>query len=150
MSRARPLWVMVLTPTLLLLLGAGAPALAGAPERPAARPAAPRAIVGARISYQGRLTDPAGNPLGGAHDLVFQLWDDAAAGSQVGADIALPGVPVTGGLFTVELPVDATSFPGSARWLRIGVDGQWLSPRQALLAVPYALGLRPAATETAA
>ncbi|MFQ6102257.1 MAG: hypothetical protein ACE5OS_13640, partial [Anaerolineae bacterium] len=43
--------------------------------------------VASKISYQGRLTDAGGNPLDGSYNLVFQLWDDATAGSQVGGDI---------------------------------------------------------------
>jgi hypothetical protein len=101
--------------------------------------------VASKISYQGRLTDAGGNPLEGHHNLVFQLWDDAAAGSQVGDNIVRPDVDVRNGLFTVELDVPEEVFTGQALWLRIQVDGQWLAPRQELLPVPYALGLKPGA-----
>jgi hypothetical protein len=101
--------------------------------------------VASKISYQGRLTDAAGNPLNGSYNLVFQLWNDATAGSQVGSDIVQNSVPVSNGLFTVELDVPQSAFNGQALWLRIQVNGQWLSPRQELLPVPYALGLRPGA-----
>jgi len=40
--------------------------------------------VASKISYQGHLTDAGGNPLNGNYNLVFQLWDDASAGSQLG------------------------------------------------------------------
>jgi len=103
--------------------------------------------VASKISYQGRLTDAAGNPLNGNYDLVFQLWNDATGGSQVGSNIVRNDVPVSNGLFTVELdvPYPHDVFNGQALWLRIQVEGQWLSPRQALLPVPYALSLRPGA-----
>jgi hypothetical protein len=101
--------------------------------------------VASKISYQGRLTDAGGNPLEGHHNLVFQLWDDAAAGSQVGDNIVRPDVDVRNGLFTVELDVPEEVFTGQALWLRIQVDGQWLAPRQELLPVPYALSLKPGA-----
>jgi hypothetical protein len=101
--------------------------------------------VASKISYQGRLTDAAGNPLSGNYNLVFQLWDDATAGSQVGSDITRNNVPVSNGLFTVDLDVPQDAFNGQALWLRIQVSGQWLTPRQELLPVPYALSLRPGA-----
>ena len=48
--------------------------------------------VASKISYQGRLTDAGGDPLNGSYNLVFQLWDDASAGSQVGGERSLwPG-----------------------------------------------------------
>nr|HID13010.1 hypothetical protein [Anaerolineae bacterium] len=101
--------------------------------------------VASRISYQGRLTDAGGNPLDGTVNLVLQLWNDAAAGSQVGSDIVRNNVTVQNGLFTVELDVPQDVFNGQALWLRVQVNGQWLSPRQELLPVPYALSLRPGA-----
>jgi hypothetical protein len=52
---------------------------------------------------------------------------------------------VSNGLFTVDLDVPQSAFNGQALWLRIQVGGQWLSPRQELLPVPYALSLRPGA-----
>jgi len=102
--------------------------------------------VASKISYQGKLTDAAGNPLNGNYNLVFQLWDDATAGSQVGSDIVRNNVPVNNGMFAVELDVPPEAFNGQALWLRVQVNGQWLSPRQELLPVPYALNLKPGAS----
>jgi len=99
--------------------------------------------VASRIVYQGRLTDAGGNPLNGSYNLVFQLWNDATAGSQVGSNITKNAVPVSGGMFTVELDVNQNVFNGQALWLLVQVNGQNLSPRQALLPVPYALSLIP-------
>jgi len=121
-------------------------ALAGSPGQGSeATGLALTGTVASKISYQGRLTDAAGNPLNGSYNLVFQLWDDATAGSQVGGDIVRNNVPVSNGLFTVDLDVPQDAFNGQALWLRIQVGGQWLSPRQELLPVPYALSLRPGA-----
>ena len=103
-----------------------------------------------KISYQGRLTDAGGNPLDGTYNLLFQLWDDPSAGGQLGGDIPKNNVPVTNGLFTVELDVPQDAFNGQGLWLQISVNGQALSPRQALLPVPYALSLRPGATISSA
>ena len=102
-------------------------------------------IVASKISYQGRLTDTAGNPLNGSYNLLFQLWNDATAGSQIGSNIVRNNVPVGNGLFTVDLDVPQDAFNGQALWLQIQVSGQTLSPRQELLPVPYALSLRPGA-----
>ncbi|MCB0167525.1 MAG: hypothetical protein KDI79_25070 [Anaerolineae bacterium] len=101
--------------------------------------------VANKISYHGQLTDANGNPLNGTVNLIFQFWDDAAAGNQVGSDIVKNEVPVNDGLFTVELDVPENAFNGDARWLRVQVNGEWLTPRTELLAVPYALGLKPGA-----
>lgn len=136
-----------------LVAFAGLAALLGGTAAGAAPPALDRSVhvaaqgqsVAARFSYQGRLTDGAGQPLTGAHDLGFQFWDDAAAGSQIGGDVTVPGTALSDGVFSVELDVPAGAVDGRALWLRIGVDGQWMAPRQAVLAVPYALSLRPGA-----
>lgn len=101
--------------------------------------------VASRISYQGRLATPDGAPLEGFQDMVFQIWNAATAGDQLGWDVIRPDVPVTDGRFSVVLDVPQIAFDGQAVWLRIQVDSQWLSPRQELLPVPYALGLRPGA-----
>jgi hypothetical protein len=92
---------------------------AGAPTYRASTGAVLAGPVTSKISYQGRLTDSAGDPLNGAYNLTFQLWDDGSAGSQVGSDITLNSVPVSDGLFKVELPVNAAQFTGEA--LRSGV-----------------------------
>jgi hypothetical protein len=102
--------------------------------------------VASKISYQGRLTNADGDPLDGNYNLVFQLWDDPEAGGQVGGDIVRNNVLVSNGLFTVGLEVPQDAFNGQALWLRVQVSGQWLSPRQELLPVPYALSLKPGAT----
>jgi hypothetical protein len=136
--------VLLVLATLILALALSLVALAE-PPAPGTAGVTLAGIVASKISYQGRLTDAGGNPLNGTYNLVFQLWNDATAGSQVGSDIVRNGVPVSNGLFTVDLDVPQEAFNGQALWLRIQVGGQWLSPRQELLPVPYALGLRPGA-----
>jgi len=105
--------------------------------------------VSSAVSYQGRLTNASGVPLTGAHNMVFQIWDSATGGTQIGGDIAKPNVTVNDGLFTVRLEIQSgwmLYMDGRGLWLRVQVDGQWLSPRQELLPAPYALTLRPGAT----
>ena len=136
--------VLLIPATLILALALSLVALAEPPE-PSTSGVTLAGIVASKISYQGRLTDTGGNPLNGSYNLLFQLWNDATAGSQVGSDIVKNNVSVNNGLFTVDLDVPQSAFNGQALWLRIQVGGQWLSPRQELLPVPYALGLRPGA-----
>jgi hypothetical protein len=96
------------------------------------------------ITYQGRLTDNAGNPLSGSHTLRFFLYNVAAGGSPL-FDSGDQTVAVADGLFTVALPVPQNRFDGQPLWLRIDVQGQTLSPRQAIRPAPYAMSLRPGA-----
>ena len=137
---------IVTTVVVLALLLATSSTVAGPPVEGGAVGITLAGSVASKISYQGRLTDVGGNPLNGNYNLVFQLWDHPEAGSQVSGDIVRNSVPVSNGLFTVDLDVPQEAFNGQALWLRIQVNGQWLSPRQELLPVPYALSLRPGAT----
>jgi hypothetical protein len=102
-------------------------------------------VVSSAINYQGRLTDNTGNPLDGTYNIEFQLWDAESGGSQVGSTITVNNVGVDQGLFNVRLEVDPDDFNGQELWLRVGVGGEWLDPRQQILPVPYALSLRPGA-----
>jgi hypothetical protein len=60
-----------------------------------------------RIGYQGVLRNPAGTPLVGNFDMTFRLWSAQSGGDEIFLDrhLAANGqaVPVTGGLFTVEI-----------------------------------------------
>lgn len=125
----------------LLLLAGAATAVT---ERSPLLPAAPAATVANSISYQGRLTSPGGAPLNGAYTMRFVIYNNNVAGTAVW-DSGNMNVTVNDGLFNVQLGVDAADFNGQALWLSIIVDGETLSPRQALLAAPYALSLRPGA-----
>ena len=92
-----------------------------------------------KISYQGQLTDSGGQLLTGDYTMKFRLYNADVGGSQVGSEIDKGTVPVSQGLFSVELPVNAADFNGQALWLELEVNGEVLSPRQELLPVPYAL-----------
>jgi hypothetical protein len=102
------------------------------------------AMVADKINYQGHLTDSGGTPLDGTFEMRFQIYD-SDAGPTMLWESALMSVDVDKGLFNVQLEVDPADFDGQALWLRIYVDGDWLTPRQELLPVPYALSLRPGA-----
>ncbi|MFA6316524.1 MAG: hypothetical protein WC943_03825, partial [Elusimicrobiota bacterium] len=94
-----------------------------------------------RISYQGRLTDTLGNPASGDHDFVFSIHDALAAGTQLWTETQ-NDVPVVNGVFTVSLGAGTAIPPGvfdrDTVYLQINVDGSDMSPRDRLLAVPFA------------
>lgn len=98
--------------------------------------------VGTAFTYQGQLKQ-AGLPANGSYDLSLSLWDAATGGAQCGSTVALPGVPVTDGLFTVALEFGADCFAtNAARWLQVAVGGTTLAPRQPLMPTPFALSTR--------
>jgi hypothetical protein len=110
-----------------------------------------QAPVSTAFTYQGRLLDAGVAPTG-SYDLQFRLFTAPLTppGVQVGATQVFDNVSVTNGLFTVVLDF-GTQFPGSARWLDIGVHPgalpvgnpyTLLTPRQELTGTPYAIGVR--------
>ncbi len=104
------------------------------------------------FTYQGHLLDH-GAPANGNYDLQFTLRDALTAGNQVGSALSAAPVGVTNGLFTVALDFGAGAFPGTDRWLELGVRTNGsavahtlLSPRQAVTTTPYALRAASAAS----
>jgi hypothetical protein len=99
------------------------------------------------FTYQGKLSD-AGTPATGNYDMQFLLFDtpDVSTGTQQGATITNPTVPVASGVFSVQLDFGQGVFDGSARYLEIAVRPAGskdpyttLSPRQAITATPYSV-----------
>jgi len=90
------------------------------------------------FNYQGQLQE-LGVPFTGEADLTFRLFDRLEDGNQIGEDVTRDGVEVTEGLFTVVLDFGEAAFGGDRRWLEITVGETVLTPRQPLLATPYAL-----------
>jgi len=145
--------IMILTLTVLLFaVGGGAvhEALASVNTEASATMAGAAASFSTSFTYQGQLTDE-GSPADGDYDFQFALYDALSGGAQVGSNVSADDMTVTDGLFTVLLDFGAV-FDGTALWLEIGVregssTGAYtiLSPRQALTAAPYALGLLPGA-----
>src|SRR2546421_2362593 len=100
---------------------------------------------GTAFNYQGRLTDN-GAPANGSYDLQFTIYDALTGGSVVGGPIFNRPTEVSNSLFTVTLDFGAGVFSGPPRFLEIGVrtngsgmDHTPLSPRQPILATPYAI-----------
>src|SRR5256714_5495550 len=100
---------------------------------------------GTAFNYQGRLSDN-GAPANGSYDLEFTIYDALTGGSVVGGPDFIRPIDVSNGLFTVTLDFGAGVFSGPPRFLEIGVrtngsdmDHTPLSPRQPILATPYAI-----------
>jgi hypothetical protein len=99
---------------------------------------------GTSFTYDGSLVD-GGVHANGSYDLRFTLFDAASSGSAVAGPLTNASEVVSNGLFTTVLDFGPTAFTGQARWLEIGVRTNdagaftTLSPRQPILATPYAL-----------
>jgi hypothetical protein len=89
-------------------------------------------------SIRGALRE-SGAPVNGTRNITFRVFDASSGGAQVGSDIAMTGVVVADGLFSVSLDFGTGVFQGDARWLEIQVGASVLTPRQELTPVPYAL-----------
>ena len=102
------------------------------------------ATVTQSITYQGTLTNAAGNPLTGTYSMTFNLYNIASGGSPLATDTH--SVTVSNGLFTTSVSFDSVYFDGQALWLGITVESDSeMTPRQEIRPVPYALSLRPGA-----
>ncbi len=104
--------------------------------------AGPAAAAPQSISFTGNLSDEAG-PVAGSVNITARVFD---GNNQKLWEERHDGVQPKDGLVFLELgsvdrennALDTTVFDGGARFLEIEVDGDVLSPRLALLSVPYA------------
>lgn len=151
MKRKQLLLVGALTLAALLVSGI-ALAQDGGPQSPSdpaeALTTGASASLSTSFTYQGRL-DKDGSPVNDTCDMRFRLYDAASVGTQVGITINA-AVPVTDGLFSVNLDFGADAFTGDRRWLGVEVDCEEDSTyddlgRQELTAAPYAFSLKPGA-----
>lgn len=103
--------------------------------------------VGTEFTYQGQL-DESGMPANGSYDFRLFLYNSEAGGAQVGDTVVVTDVPVTDGLFQIDVDFGPGTFAGNPRWIEIGVrpagDGTYstLSPRQPVHPAPYAMHSR--------
>ncbi len=109
------------------------------------------APLGSGFTYQGQLQDGLAPTAATSCDFQFSVYDALSGGAQIGATQTTSAVPVSSGVFSVELnganEFGATAFDGSDRWLSIttrcpsggGSFSAPFSPRQKLTATPYAL-----------
>ena len=104
------------------------------------------AALGSGITYQGTFADN-GAPADGIYDFEFALFTAAAGGSAV-QTVTKADLLVSGGLVNTLVDFGFSAYSGDARWIEVHVrpgasSGSYtvLSPRQALTAAPFALGL---------
>lgn len=95
------------------------------------------AVAQTAITYQGQIQAD-GVPYSGPAELIFALYDHVESGDQVAGPLVESEVPVVDGLFQVELDFGAVYATGPL-YLQISLDGQPLSPRQAITTVPVAV-----------
>jgi hypothetical protein len=99
---------------------------------------------GTAFTYQGRLNE-AGQTAAGIYDFRCQVYDASELGTLVSTTVTNSAVPVTNGLFVLNLDFGAAPFSGAERWLHIGVRTNGalnfinLSPRQRIAPTPYAV-----------
>jgi hypothetical protein len=103
------------------------------------------------ISFQGALTGADGQELAnGNYNLTFKFYTNATTLTPLATSNVL-NVPVTGGLASTSIPVDAAWFNGQTRYLGIAIaeinNGQELSPRVLITAVPHALSAQGVPTD---
>ena len=101
------------------------------------------------LSFQGRLTDTAQNPINAATDFVFKLYDSGPSivgGTALWNSSTCSLTPDQDGIFSTGLGDECGSeitedvFTENANvWLQVEVEGETLSPRQKIKTVPYAL-----------
>ena len=112
------------------------------------------ATVPSAINYQGRLTDAAGVPQGGIKSMSVKIFDGSTAGillySETVGNVAIDANGVYGFQFGASGILGALA-SGSEQWLELSVNGVPQTPRQRLLAVPFAMiaGGLPDGTVTA-
>ncbi|HMO50581.1 MAG TPA: hypothetical protein PKE26_00455 [Kiritimatiellia bacterium] len=108
-----------------------------------------------RIPYQGKLTDPSGNPLTADVSMVFRIWWEEVGGSLEWVETQSL-VRVRSGLFSVTLgAVNSISMnsliAARANYLSVQVGGDAeMSPRIPILYVPYAYTAERAGTAAVA
>jgi len=106
------------------------------------------------INYQGKVVTSGGHPLSGSKRIEFNIYDHPLEGNVIWGPQIFSNVPVINGLFNVILGEKDTSgrsivnaFSTSNRYIGIKVASlngdlsqvNEITPRQALLSVPYAI-----------
>lgn len=100
---------------------------------------------GSSFTYQGRLASNGTNYSGPA-DLIIRIYNAESGGDSVGPALAMKSVTVNAGVFTVQVPAEASMFPDAEdRFIDIQVrtpgetDYTTLTPRQRIRQVPMAM-----------
>lgn len=90
------------------------------------------------FGYQGRLVDN-GEPFDGTVDIQAAVFPGAMAPDPLADPLRFQSVPVSNGLFSLELDFGNLVVDGQEMWLEIAVDGIPQEPRTRILPVPLAL-----------
>ena len=90
------------------------------------------------ISFMGRLVK-SGQPVTSAVNMTFELFQNAAGGTNVWSDVQVV-VPNSDGVYVAKLGSAGNPVPTSydTLWVQITVASTLLSPRRQLTSVPYA------------
>ncbi|MFH1967355.1 MAG: site-specific integrase, partial [Patescibacteria group bacterium] len=98
------------------------------------------------LSFQGRLTDTAYNPITSATNMRFKLYDNLTSGAVLWDSNACLITPDQDGIFSTNLGDDCGAeitqdvfTENSNVWLEVTVVAETLTPRQAIKSVAYAL-----------
>jgi hypothetical protein len=100
---------------------------------------------GTGFGYQGRLLNTNGQPATGIYDFRFTVFDSTnIPGVIIAGPLSFNAMGVTNGLFAAALDFGPGVFTGPPRWLEMSVrtnGGTFtnMSPREPLLAAPYAI-----------
>ena len=94
------------------------------------------------ITYQGKLTNSSGVALDGSYDITFRLYTTETGGTAIWTEAHTgdDAITVTNGLFDVQLGTltDLNIAFDDTYWIELQVGTETLSPRERLVAVPYA------------
>jgi|GEM_PF-4689354 len=94
------------------------------------------------MNYQGRLLDPAGNPVNGMVQVEIALFSEVEGGTALYEETVGP-VAVQNGVYSFHFGTNAaalrTALSNEQCWIEVRIEGAPLTPRQPLLSVPYAL-----------
>jgi hypothetical protein len=94
------------------------------------------------LTQQGRLLDSSGAPVSGTVAFVFSVYDAPMAGNVLWTESQM--ITLDNGYFSAQLgdtmPIPTTVFTGPVRYLgvKVATDPE-MTPRQPLVAVPYAI-----------
>lgn len=110
----------------------------GIEKRPSGEKLNPSAVP-TTMNYQGLLEDESG-PASGTKSMIFSLYDTEAGGTALWTETQSVDVG-DNGLFSVTLgevtPIDGLDFT-ETYYLEVGVEGETMTPREALSSVGYA------------
>lgn len=97
-------------------------------------------LVPSEITYQGKLTTPAGTPVpDGSYTVVFKLFSGETGGEPLWTSPSI-NVNTSGGVFSARLTnIQSSTFTSDNAWLEVTVGSDSPMPRVKLGSVPYSL-----------